>query len=89
MDAENKAQRKRVLAIMADGAERTLLQLCKEMGIPCLQTSVSMRLRELRQPKYGGWRVLKRSENGLTFYYRVLPPVPVAPEQVEMFGAAR
>lgn len=79
-------QHLRVLEIMSDQAWRTLPQICDLMGFPCLQTSISMRLRELRYERFGGWDVQTDTFNGRTFYYRVMPPAPrVQPVQQGLF----
>ncbi len=66
---------KRVETLMSDGQWRFLEEIAKQTG--GTESSVSARLRDLRKPKFGGYRVERRRfgipESGL-FEYRVLPP---------------
>jgi hypothetical protein len=58
--------------LMRDGAWRTLAQISDATNCP--EASVSARLRDLRKPKFGGFRVEREYvERGL-FRYRVLTP---------------
>lgn len=51
-------QHHRVLALMRDGAWRTLAEIAKITGDP--EASVSARLRSLRTEKFGGYKVERR-----------------------------
>lgn len=79
---ENTHQRQAVLALMSDGKFRTLFELERELrkrGRTYLSTSISARLRELRNPKFGGWIVERRRREGATDRtqeYRVVAPEP-------------
>lgn len=59
----------RVFTLMADGRWRSLEDISRHCGGTV--ASVSARLRDLRKPKFGGYRVdRKYVDNGL-FYYRL------------------
>lgn len=80
--SENTLQRQIVLAVMKDGRWRTLMELDRELmrhGRIYLSTSISARLRELRNPKFGGWTVERRRREGATDRtqeYRIRPAEP-------------
>lgn len=82
--SENKLQRGHVMAVMLDGRFRTLAELDTELrhrGHFYLTTGISARLRELRNPVYGGWTVERRTKPGSTDRtqeYRVVAPRPSA-----------
>ena len=66
----------RVERLMRDGEWRSLAQIALEVGGS--EAGVSARLRDLRKPRFGGWRVERRKvycESGW-FEYRLLPPLP-------------
>jgi hypothetical protein len=66
----------RVERLMRDGKWRSLAHIAVDVGGS--MTGVSARLRDLRKPRFGGWRVERRKvhcESGW-FEYRLLPPVP-------------
>lgn len=65
------AQLLRVRDLMADGLWRTLGEISAELGAP--QASVSARLRDLRKPRFGGFRVQRRRVGEGLFAYRVTP----------------
>jgi hypothetical protein len=52
------AQLAQVRALMADGRWRTLAAIAMRTGAP--EASVSARLRDLRKPRFGGYRVDRR-----------------------------
>ena len=77
-------QARTVFVIMRDGNWRTLGQIADMTGEP--EASVSARLRDLRNPRFGGFQVDREYvEKGL-WQYRVLPPKP--PEQLDLLEAA-
>jgi hypothetical protein len=86
--SENAKQRMNVMSVMKDGKFRTLFELDRELrnrGSVYLTTSISARLRELRNPAFGGWIVERRRREGSserTFEYRVKPHVA---EQQQLF----
>lgn len=64
----------RVVSFMADGEWRTLAGIADAVQAP--EASVSARLRDLRKPKFGGWKVERqRADHGL-HQYRLLLPEP-------------
>jgi len=66
----------RVERLMRDGKWRSLAHIAVDVGGS--EAGVSARLRDLRKPRFGGWRVERRKvycESGW-FEYRLLPPVP-------------
>jgi hypothetical protein len=89
--SENAKQRTAVLAVMGDGKFWTLFELDQELrnrGRTYLTTSISARLRELRNPKFGGWIVERRLRHPAvlrTFEYSVKPHVA---EQQDLFRGA-
>lgn len=52
------AQQRRVWDVMADGVWRTLREISAVTGDP--EASISARLRDLRRPEFGGFRVDRR-----------------------------
>lgn len=66
-------QFERVCALMFDGQPRTLSQIQRAVGGS--EAAISARLRDLRKPRFGGYRVV-RTRQGATHLYRVLPPLP-------------
>lgn len=60
-----------VRQLMLDGAWRTLAEIAHDVGAP--EASVSARLRDLRKPKFGGWKVEHDRVSGGTWRYRVKP----------------
>jgi hypothetical protein len=64
----------RALALMQDGAWRTLRQIADAAGGS--EASVSARLRDLRKFRFGAYRVLRQDRGGGLWVYRVLPPLP-------------
>lgn len=73
-------QMKRVFILMGDGAWRTLREIAQQTGDP--EASISAQLRHLRKPRFGAYRVEKKSRGHGLFSYRLLPPVPVASSQL-------
>ncbi len=65
-------QLQRVFTVMRDGRWRILAELHQATGDP--EASLSARLRDLRKPRYGSWRLERRrrgvAERGL-FEYRL------------------
>ena len=68
-----RSQHQRIEALMADGRWRTLAAVVAAVGAVS-EAGVSARLRELRQPKHGGYRVEHRRVLGARglWEYRVL-----------------
>lgn len=64
----------RVVSLMADGEWRTLGAIADLVDAP--EASVSARLRDLRKPKFGGWRVERSRVGDGLHVYRLLLPVP-------------
>ena len=65
----------RVEHLMRDGQWRSLAHIALRDGGS--EAGVSARLRDLRKPRFGGWRVERqRSQYQSFFEYRLLPPVP-------------
>jgi hypothetical protein len=68
------------MAVMLDGQWRTLFELDQELqrrGHTYLTTSISARLRELRQKEFGQWSVDRRHREGASDRvqeYRVTAP---------------
>jgi hypothetical protein len=60
-------QLKAVYEIMKDGQWRTIYQLSQEVksffGQDCPTQSASARLRDLRKPKFGGFKINRRRRN--------------------------
>ena len=83
--------REAILAIMGDGRFRTLLELdaaLRRKGQYHIATSISARVRELRNPRYGGYTVERRRRKGAsaqTFEYALRPPRP-ATQQILLRG---
>jgi hypothetical protein len=77
--SENAKQRMNVMSVMLDGKFRTLFELDRELrnrGYVYLTTSISARLRELRNPAFGGWIVERRRREGAServFEYSLQP----------------
>jgi hypothetical protein len=63
-------QQCRVLALMKDGAWRTLTEISAHTHDP--EASVSARLRDLRKPKFGGYLVEREYVARGLFRYRLL-----------------
>ena len=63
-------QLRAVYDLMRDGAWRSLRQISNRTGEP--EASISARLRDLRKPKFGRFKVLRRNEGGGFFVYQVL-----------------
>lgn len=64
------AQHQRVLAYMSNGRWWTLRELAQATGDP--EASISARLRDLRKPKFGSYKVAREYvERGL-FRYRLV-----------------
>jgi hypothetical protein len=63
-------QHERVLALMLDSKWRTLADIAKETNAP--EASVSARLRDLRKPKFGGYKVERRCVGWGLWEYRVV-----------------
>ena len=85
---ENTRQRQIVLAIMQDGKYRTLFELERELrnrGRTYLSTSISARLRELRNPKFGGWIVDRRKREGATGRTQEYAIRRAQPQQQQLF----
>ncbi|HEV2418658.1 MAG TPA: hypothetical protein VGX94_12705 [Terriglobia bacterium] len=56
------------------GSERTVPEIARDLGFP--ECSVSARLRDLRKPRFGGYRVESRRVTPTGLYaYRLLPPI--------------
>ena len=73
-EARLTSQLDRVRDLMADGRWWTLKQVAANLGAS--EASVSARLRDLRKPRFGAFRVERRYvERGL-WQYRVLAPMP-------------
>jgi hypothetical protein len=87
--SENAKQRMNVMAVMLDGKFRTLFELDRELrnrGHVYLTTSISARLRELRNSAFGGWIVERRRREGSServFEYSLQSPKF---KQKELFG---
>jgi hypothetical protein len=64
----------RVLALMQDGAWRTLRQIADATGGS--EAGCSARLRDLKKIRFGAYRVLRLNQGGGLWVYRVLPPLP-------------
>lgn len=62
-------QQARVRNVMSDGQWRTLAQLSNLTGDP--QASVSARLRDLRKPRFGGYRVQRQYLGNGLWQYRI------------------
>ncbi len=62
-------QTQRVLDVMADGRWRTLAELAEATGDP--EASVSARLRDLRKPKFGGYRIERQRLTAGSHAYRL------------------
>lgn len=64
-------QHERVRDLMLDGTWRTLDEIATATGDPA--ASISAQLRHLRKPRFGGWKVEKRTranrEHGLYEYH--------------------
>lgn len=75
----------RVKTLMLDGQWRSLSAISERVSAP--EASVSARLRDLRKPKFGEYRVERRHVGDGLFQYKLLAPVPplapVAPEPPE------
>lgn len=80
------AQLQDVHLLMADQNWRTLREIASATDHP--EASISARLRDLRKFRFGGFTVERRRSNqGGTFEYRLLPPPPATPEgQGELFA---
>jgi len=88
--SEHTIQRLAVMEVMADGRYRTLFELDAELrkrGYLYLTTSISARLRQLRNAQFGGWTVEARLRSGRTWEYALRPPRPA--KQAELFQEAR
>ena len=59
-----------VRAIMLDGQPHTLAEIARRTGHP--EGSVSARIRDLRKPKFGGFRVLRQHVCAGLWSYRLL-----------------
>lgn len=55
-EARYSKQQEAVRVLMADGIARSVLEICKSLGLPPT-TRVDSRLRDLRKKKHGGWVV--------------------------------
>lgn len=79
--ARLEGQLRRVFELMRDGRWRTLAQIAAATTSP--EGSVSARLRDLRKPKFGAFRVDRRRRSGRAGQceYRLgIPPPGPAPE---------
>jgi hypothetical protein len=56
----------KVVELMADGRERTLMQIAAAVG--CTESSAGARCRDLRKRKFGAFTVTKRRVGNLFFY---------------------
>jgi hypothetical protein len=82
-----RTQLGRVYALMIDGRWRTLYEIAGRIRHGS-EAAVSARLRDLRKPRFGSYRVLRRrcdpdrtySAQG-TWEYRVLKPLDLSPEE--------
>ena len=73
-------QKKVVFEVLSDGRWWTLAELEEETGFP--QASISARIRDLRKPEFGGYKVLGRRRTTATWEYKlfgVRAPVPEEP----------
>lgn len=64
----------RVVGLMVDGEWRTLRGIADAVQAP--EASVSARLRDLRKPKFGGWKVERQRATAGLHEYRLLLPDP-------------
>lgn len=74
-------QWERVRDLMLDGQWRTLHQIAQALDVP--EASASARLRDLRKPRFGGYRVEHENHGGGTWRYRVLVDPLVRVETLE------
>lgn len=73
--AKRKTQWELIFDLMETGAEYNLSQLQRYLQLQghwYSETSISARLRELARGKKPGWTVTKRTENGRTYFYKVV-----------------
>jgi len=64
-----------IIAELLEKREQTLMDLQWLMtiaGIYASETGISARIRELAHGKKPGWTVTKRTENGRTYFYRMI-----------------
>jgi hypothetical protein len=59
-----------VFEVMKDGRPRTLAQISVITGAP--EASVSARLRDLRKPRFGGYRIAREYISRGLFSYRMV-----------------
>lgn len=80
-----------VRTIMSDGIGRTLAELAElvtqSIGKKATEASVSARLRDLRKPKFGGFKVDRESIGDGLFKYTVTRTQPARP--IPQFNIAR
>lgn len=60
-----------VKRVMLDYQEHSLMELATAAG--CSTSSASARLRDLRKPHFGGYRILKRCAGRGVWLYRMEP----------------
>ena len=73
-EARLSTQLEAVRALMCAGEWRSLSGISGLVGAP--EASVSSRLRDLRKPKHGAWRVERKRLVAGLHLYRMLPPLP-------------
>lgn len=74
-EPKKKTEWEHIFDVMHDTGEWTLMQLQKSLAQQNYwysETSISARLRELARGKQPGWTVTKRTDNGRTYFYRVV-----------------
>ena len=67
------SQLEAIRQVMSDGQFRTLGEIEQATGAP--QASVSAQLRNLKKPRYGGYRLEKAYQGRGLYRYRLLPSV--------------
>lgn len=69
------AQLESVKALMLDQQPRTLAEIRAALHLPA-DARIDSRLRDLRKPKFGRYRVESKPGPNGVWKYQVLPPVP-------------
>ncbi len=64
-------QHERIRDLMLDGRWRTVAQIASTTGDP--ENSTQAQLRHLRKPRFGGYIVAKKREDGGLYLYHVRP----------------
>lgn len=81
-EARLASQFDRVKDLMLDGVPRTIYAIQAIVGGS--EAAISARLRDLRKPRFGSYRVERRRERNGVHVYQVLPPLPVR-DQARLF----